>query len=274
MTDRALPRDGDLLHPADDVQRVRVGEVPIAAVTLQEAMALMDRWVADPNSRRTVTFTTSHIVVEADSDERFLSIMRGFDLNCPDGAPIAWMAGMRTHRSQPTVSGPDFMPAYCEHGVTLGHRHFIYGGKEGVAEAAAEELRRRYPGIQIAGWYSPPFRPLTEEEDAEVCRLINDSDADLVWICLGCPKQEWWMYNHRPKLEAPVLLAVGQAVDVLAGSVGRAPRLVRKLGMEWFYRLLKEPRRLWKRYLVGNTRFVLKVLKESLTGSYKSDPVA
>jgi N-acetylglucosaminyldiphosphoundecaprenol N-acetyl-beta-D-mannosaminyltransferase len=164
------------------------------------------------------------------------------------------------------VSGPDFMPLYCEQSRERGYRHFLYGAAPGVAEKAARKLQELYPGIQIAGVYTPPYRPLSAEEDDAVCRRINESGADLVWVCLGCPKQEKWIYAHRARLNAKVLLAVGQAIDILGGARARAPRFIRQAGLEWFYRLLREPRRLWKRYLTTNFLFLMWAARESLFG--------
>jgi N-acetylglucosaminyldiphosphoundecaprenol N-acetyl-beta-D-mannosaminyltransferase len=148
------------------------------------------------------------------------------------------------------------MPLFCEQTANQGYRHFLYGGGEGIAQKTARELVRRYPSIQIAGEYSPPFRQLSRQEDEQVCRQINDSGADIVWVCLGCPKQEKWILEHRDLLNAKVILAVGQAFDILAGVRPRAPERFRRFGMEWAYRLIQEPGRLWKRYLFTNTLFM------------------
>jgi N-acetylglucosaminyldiphosphoundecaprenol N-acetyl-beta-D-mannosaminyltransferase len=148
------------------------------------------------------------------------------------------------------------MSLFCEETADLGYRHFLYGGGKGIAEKTAGELSHRYPGLQMVGQYTPPFRELTWQEDEDVCQLINDSGADIVWVCLGCPKQEKWILEHRDRLNAKVILAVGQAFDILAGVKPRAPKLFRRIGMEWLYRLAQEPGRLWKRYLFTNVLFV------------------
>jgi N-acetylglucosaminyldiphosphoundecaprenol N-acetyl-beta-D-mannosaminyltransferase len=153
-------------------------------------------------------------------------------------------------------------------------RHFFYGGADGVAEKAAAELQKRYPQSLVAGVYTPPFRSLTEEENKEVVRIINAARPDVVWVCLGCPKQEIWIHEIRNKLDVPVLLAVGLAVDILAGTRKRAPRILRNLGLEWFYRLCHEPLRLWRRYLVTNSIFLYKLLIETLASFRRSDTKA
>jgi N-acetylglucosaminyldiphosphoundecaprenol N-acetyl-beta-D-mannosaminyltransferase len=143
-------------------------------------------------------------------------------------------------------------------------RHFFYGGAEEVAAKAARMLQRKNPGVQIAGVYSPPFRPLTIEEKQDIVDTINASRADVVWVCLGCPKQEAWIDEFRKKLDVPVLLAVGMAVDIIAGTKKRAPKIMRAFGLEWLYRLCQEPRRLWRRYLIYNSIFLYRLLTEKL----------
>ncbi len=239
-------------------------KVPIGALTMTEAIRQVNRWVATASRPHLVTFVNAHMVVEAQLRPAFAHSMRAMDLNCADGAPVYWLARKQFGRRVAKIAGPEFMPEFCAQSVALGHRHFLYGGPEGVAEEAAATLRRRYPGIQIVGHYSPPFRPLTHGENEEVIAAINASEADLVWVCLGCPKQERWIAAMQDRLDAKVILAVGQAFDILAGRRRRAPAFVRNVGCEWLYRLAAEPKRLWKRYLVTNLLFVLFVLRDSL----------
>jgi len=162
------------------------------------------------------------------------------------------------------VYGPDLMLALCEESKEKGYRHFFYGGAEGVADELAASLTERYPGLQVAGTYSPPFRPLTEDEDQQVVDLINRSGADIVWVGLGTPKQDFWVADHVGRLEAPVLLAVGAAFDFHSGRKRQAPRWMQRAGLEWLFRLLTEPRRLWYRYLVLNPLFIALVTLQLL----------
>ena len=157
------------------------------------------------------------------------------------------------------------MQIFCEQSVNLGHSHFLYGGAPDVAAETASSLQKLYPGIQIAGTYTPPFRPLTAEETEGVAQTIRDSGANVVWVCLGCPKQERWISDMRELLPGKVILAVGQAFDILAGRTERSPEFLSRHGGEWIYRLIKEPRRLWKRYFVTNLVFVYLVTKEKIT---------
>jgi bacterial polymer biosynthesis proteins, WecB/TagA/CpsF family len=253
------------------VRTFQIFDTPIGLLTMPEAVRMVAQWLKEEGRCRLVTFANVHMLVEARLNPDFGDILHQTDLNCPDGSPLAWIgtALHGDHVSQ--VAGPDFMPLFCAQTASQGYRHFLYGGGEGIAEKTAHELVRRYPGIQIAGQYTPPFRQLTRQEDEHVCRQINESGADIVWVCLGCPKQEKWILEHRDLLNAKVILAVGQAFDIVAGVRPRAPRLFRRLGMEWAYRLIKEPGRLGKRYLFTNTLFIAWMLPSLLRGEIGID---
>ena len=181
----------------------------------------------------------------------------------PDGMPLVWLGRLRG-RKVGRVCGPDLMPALCERSREFGYRHFFYGGAEGVAERLADNLRRRFPGLQVVGTHSPPFRPLTDEEDEQAIAKINAADPHFVWVGLSTPKQDAWIATHQTRLNVPVLLAVGAAFDFHAGNLRRAPRWVQGLSLEWLFRLMIEPKRLWRRYLVGNTRFAVYLTAEVL----------
>jgi len=159
------------------------------------------------------------------------------------------------------VYGPDLMLALAEQAAGRGWRSFFYGGRDGVPERLVENLRRRYPGFDAVGWYSPPFRPLTEAEDAAVVERINELRPDLVWVGLSTPKQERWMDAHMGRLEASVLLGVGAAFDIHAGTLPQAPRWMQANGLEWLYRLIREPRRLWRRYISIVPRFMVQIVR-------------
>jgi N-acetylglucosaminyldiphosphoundecaprenol N-acetyl-beta-D-mannosaminyltransferase len=236
--------------------------VPIAAATMLTAIGTVSAWIESRERGKMVTFTNAHMLVEACKNPAFCQILNQSDLNCPDGMPLVWFGRRRGNAEIRRVCGPEFMPAFCETTAEKGWRHFFYGGAEGVAERAAVMLQRKAPGMEIAGTYCPPFRPLTLEEDEEIIHLINSSKPDVIWVGLGCPKQENWIAQHRNRLDASVCLAVGLAFDIAAGLRKRAPAVVRTAGMEWFYRLCQEPRRLWKRYLLYNGIFLYYALTE------------
>ena len=159
------------------------------------------------------------------------------------------------------VYGPDLMLEVCSRSATNGWTHYFYGGKEGVPELLATKLQAKFPGLKVVGSYSPPFRPLTEAEAKEITDSINAADPDFVWVGLSTPKQERWMDAQAGKLAAPAVLGVGAAFDIHAGLLPQAPPWMQKRGLEWLYRLVKEPRRLWKRYLGNNPRFVARILR-------------
>jgi N-acetylglucosaminyldiphosphoundecaprenol N-acetyl-beta-D-mannosaminyltransferase len=203
------------------------------------------------------------MIMEGQRSPEFLSILREMNLNCPDGKPLFWV-GKLQFKNLSQVCGPDFMQAFCEETSRTDFQHFFYGGGPGVAEGVVSELKSRHPTLQIAGFYEPPFRPLSPREDIAVVKQINESGADIVWVCLGCPKQELWMYKHRHVLPGKVILAVGQAFDIVAGVKRRAPAPIRAIGLEWLYRLAHEPKRLFGRYAKTNSAFLVFVILDFL----------
>ena len=237
-------------------------DVPVAKTTMSQAVERVNSWVDEGSIGHIVTFTNVHMVVEARQDPQFGALLAAASMNCPDGTPLFWIGRRRYGDQVEQVAGPDFMSIFCKQSVTRGDRHYLYGGAPGVIEAAVRKLLDLYPGIQIVGMHTPPFRPLTPEEDDAVCESINASGAHLVWVCLGCPKQEKWMFEHRHRLNTNVLLGVGQAIDILAGTRERAPAVIRHAGLEWLYRLLREPGRLWNRYLTTNFLFIVWVVQD------------
>ena len=250
------------------MQTFRILGTPIGVLTMPEAIRVVTQWLKDGDRCRLVTFANVHMLVEARLEPDFGDILRQTDLNCPDGNPLSWIGKALFGGRISQVAGPEFMPLFCEQTAGQGYRHFLYGGREGIAEKAAQQLMVRYPDIQIAGQYAPPFMQLSQREDEKVCTQINASGADVVWVCLGCPKQEKWILEHRDRLNAKVILAVGQAFDILAGTRARAPKIVRRFGLEWAYRLIQEPGRLWKRYLITNLLFIIWVVFSSLRGEF------
>jgi N-acetylglucosaminyldiphosphoundecaprenol N-acetyl-beta-D-mannosaminyltransferase len=245
------------------VARFNVLGTPVACVDMPGAIQTVRGWLQDQGGCRTVTFTNVHMVMEGWKSEHFRELIASMDMNCPDGMPLVWTAHREGVQGIDRVSGPDFLPMFCEATADMKVRHFFYGGNEGVAKKTAEMLQKRIPGFQVAGIYSPPFRTLSQAEDEEIIGTINAAHPDVIWVCLGCPKQELWMQSHKDRLNAKVLLAVGLAFNVVAGVTKRAPRLLRACGMEWLYRLCQEPRRLWRRYLVYNTLFLYQSFREA-----------
>jgi N-acetylglucosaminyldiphosphoundecaprenol N-acetyl-beta-D-mannosaminyltransferase len=181
----------------------------------------------------------------------------GSSFTVPDGQPLVWAMNALGHDMPSRVYGPELMQRACERAARTGLRFYLYGGRDqGALVQLALNLRRRHPGVRIVGGYSPPHRELSAEEESAILEEINDSGADVVWVGIGVPKQEKWMARMRDRLSAPVLVGVGAAFDFHAGLVPQAPESMQRLGLEWAFRLAHEPRRLWKRYLLYNPRFV------------------
>ncbi|OFW17197.1 MAG: glycosyl transferase [Acidobacteria bacterium RIFCSPLOWO2_12_FULL_67_14] len=239
--------------------------VPVSALTRAHALDTIDLWIR----RRTphyVCVTGVHGVMESQRDEELRKIHEMAGMVTPDGMPLVWLAHAKGLSSVERVYGPDLMLACCEAGVSKGYRHFLYGGAPGVGERIAQRLSRRFPGLVVAGMYSPPFRPLTSDEDAALVDRINETRPDIVWVGLSTPKQERWMAAHVGRVEAPVLIGVGAAFDFHAGIKRQAPRWMQRSGLEWSFRLATEPRRLWKRYATNNPQFVWKIAIQMIGG--------
>jgi N-acetylglucosaminyldiphosphoundecaprenol N-acetyl-beta-D-mannosaminyltransferase len=205
--------------------------------------------------------TGVHGVMESQSDPRLVAIHNASAMTTPDGMPLVWACRRAGVETTTRVYGPDLMTALCARAAVDGWRVFLYGGAEGTPELLAERLGEQHRGLDVAGTYSPPFRPLTEAEQAEVVSMIDRSRADIVFVGLSTPKQERWMDAMRPRLEAPVLIGVGAAFDIHAGLLRQAPGWMQRNGLEWLFRLAVEPRRLWKRYLSNNPRFVAGIVR-------------
>ncbi len=243
--------------------------VGVSAVQIPEVISMLERWISERKSPRFVAVTGMHGVSEAQHDRYFMSILQNADLVVPDGMPLVWLGRWRGFNLKRRVYGPELMATFLQQ-TGARYRHFFYGGAPGVADRLAAVTKEKY-GINVVGIHCPPFRLLTAEEDDAVVKQISDSGADVVWVGLSTPKQERWMFEHRGKLSAPVMLGVGAAFDLNAGTLSQAPRFMREHGLEWFYRLLAEPRRLWRRYILTGGKFVWNVSLE-LTGLKSFQP--
>ncbi len=254
---------GALDAPPPEIPRCDVLGVEVSAVNMRLAVAQVDHWVRARECHY-VCITGVHGVMESQRDPLLKRIHNAAGMVTPDGMPMVWVNKLRGNAHVSRVYGPDLMLEVCRLSLERGWRHFFYGGGEGVAELLAQKLGERFPGLRVAGTYCPPFRALTDEEDRHVVETINRSGADIVWVGLSTPKQEYWMHKHLGRLHAPVMVGVGAAFDFHAGLKTQAPRWMQKIGMEWFYRLLTEPKRLWKRYLTNNPLFVWSFALQSL----------
>jgi N-acetylglucosaminyldiphosphoundecaprenol N-acetyl-beta-D-mannosaminyltransferase len=236
--------------------------VPLALTDYERTMDWMDAAVAE-RRREYVCVAAVHTVMACAEDPELRAAVLGSSLTVPDGQPLVWAMNALGHNLPSRVYGPELMARHCERSARTGTRLFLYGGRnQGALVQLALNLRTQYPGLKIVGGYAPPFRPLDPDEEAAVAGEINRSGADVVWVGIGVPKQEKWMAAMRPRLDAPVLVGVGAAFDFHAGLTAQAPNWIQSLGLEWLFRLATEPRRLWKRYLRYNPRFVAGFLRQ------------
>jgi N-acetylglucosaminyldiphosphoundecaprenol N-acetyl-beta-D-mannosaminyltransferase len=223
----------------------------------------IERWVA-ARDRRYVCVCAVNTIMEARRAPEVRGALRDADMVTPDGMPLVWLSRLAGHHGTTRVYGPDLLLACFERSARQGHRHYFYGGRPGVASRLAATLADRFPGARVAGASDAVGRTLAELTDDRTADMIDDSGADVVWVGLGAPRQELWMRRMRARLQAPVLIGVGAAFDFHTGDVRQAPRALQRAGLEWAFRLSQEPRRLWRRYLLGNSRFVFEVLCQNL----------
>lgn len=255
FSESAAPREG-----------AAVLEAFIDALTWDQAIGQIAQWGA-AHASRYVCICNVHSVVTTTNDVEFKIAVNNADMATPDGAPIAWALRQLGYPSQERINGPDLMMRYMAEAERLGQRVFFYGSTESTLERLCVALRCQFPSLEIAGTCSPPFRPLSREEDEAIVKQINDSGANVVFVGLGCPKQEKWMADHRGRINA-VMIGVGAAFDYHAGVVRRAPLWWQRNGLEWLYRLGSEPRRLFKRYMVTNTLFVIGLCRQFVTTKF------
>lgn len=196
-----------------------------------------------------------HTTVMSYENEEYRKIQNSAAMALPDGAPLSSYSRRRGYKQAQRVTGPDLMLELFAVSREKGYRHYFYGATEETLQSMRKVIERDYPGMEIAGMYAPPFRTLTPQEDAEIVEKINNSRPDFIWVGLGAPKQEEWMYQHMGQLQG-VLIGVGAGFDYLAGYIKRAPHWMQKMSLEWLYRLLQDPRRLWRRYFTSNVKFI------------------
>jgi N-acetylglucosaminyldiphosphoundecaprenol N-acetyl-beta-D-mannosaminyltransferase len=236
--------------------------VPLAITDYESTLDWIDAAV-EARQRGYVCVAAVHTVMVCREDPELRAAVLGADFTVPDGQPLVWALNALGHGLPDRVYGPELMERACARAARTGQRLYLYGGRNhGALAELARMLRLRHPGIQIVGGHCPPFRPLTTAEEDAVADEINRSGADVVWVGIGVPKQEKWMARMRDRLEPPVLIGVGAAFDFHAGLVPQAPDALQRLGLEWAFRLLQEPRRLWRRYLRYNPRFVAGFLRQ------------
>lgn len=244
-------------------QKIDILGVKVDAVNLGSAWENVAGWVSR-KEKAYVCVAPVSTIVSCNEDERYRNVVNAAQMVTPDGMPVVWLARAKGFKKVERTYGPDLLLKVCREGQQSGLRHFFYGGTEEVCRRLRAALTVQFPQLKIAGTYAPPFRELTEQENERIIEMINEAQPDILWVGLGSPKQDFWMSQNRAKLSVPVMLGVGAAFDFLSGIKPQAPRWMQRSGFEWFFRLCCEPRRLWKRYIVGNSKFILLLLRERL----------
>lgn len=248
-------------------------------VTCDSAVARIEHWIARPPERtKLVVVTGFHGIWVAHQDPAFRGILNGADLFCPDGIAPVWLSRVRGDPLPARVPGAELMRRFLERAQECAYRSFFYGDTTVTLQALQKGLTDRYPGHRIAGTYSPPFRPLSLDEDERVVAMINEARPDVLWVGLGLPKQERWIHEHLDRLKVPVAIGVGAAFGFLSGKVSRVPQWIGDAGFEWVWRLVVEPKKLWRRDFIDGPRFFYHGLRESLAyrwgrvGRSRDDP--
>lgn len=254
----AAPAESGFSHAHADVLGVKV-----SALNMSSAVDIADRWIA---TRRCgyICLTGVHGVMEAQSDPALRQILNRALINAPDGMPLSWVGHLQGHNQMDRVFGPDFMAAICRLSLQRNYRHYLYGGEPGVAATLKDTLLTKFPGLQIAGTYTPPFRALTDEEQVDLLADLQRAKPDIVWIGLSTPKQEHFMAAYVERFCVPLLVGVGAAFDYHTGRLRDCSPWIKRAGLQWMHRLAQDPKRLRKRYLRNNPAFIWRVVLQML----------
>lgn len=245
-------------HPHADVLGV-----DISAINMNRTLNLSERWIATGKSTY-ICMSGVHGVMEAQSDEKLRRVLNEAFINAPDGMPLSWVGWLQGHRQMDRVYGPDFMANLCRCSVGKGYRHYLYGGRPGVAQELKAELEKRFPGLKVVGTYTPPFRDLTPDEENDLLNDVQNAKPDVVWVGLSTPKQECFIADYVDRLHVPLVVGVGAAFDFHTGRLHDAPVWIKRAGLQWLHRLLQDPGRLWRRYLLNNPVFLWRIALQLL----------
>jgi N-acetylglucosaminyldiphosphoundecaprenol N-acetyl-beta-D-mannosaminyltransferase len=232
----------------------------VSALSFNDVVSEIEAWVKSGSKRRYVCICNTHSLVTAVKNKGFKKVLEEADLCTPDGMPLVWALKLNGFKNQERVDGPNLLLRLSERSAKEGYKIFLYGGTEEVLDRLEKKLKMTFKGINIVGKYSPPFRDLSQTEVKEIINKINNANPDITFVSLGCPKQEIWMNNNYDNINS-VLIGVGAAFNYAVGDINRPPLILQKLGLEWLFRLVSEPQRLWKRYLYNNTVFIYEFIK-------------
>jgi GDP-D-mannose 3',5'-epimerase len=252
-----IPRS-PVTRTATEFPRINILGVGVHAINMAQAVELIDAAMGD-GRKAYVCVTGVQGVMEAQRDAVLKAILNQALLTTPDGMPMVWVGRWQGFHKTARVYGPDLMLEICRLSVERGYTHFLYGGRPGTAEQLKIELAKRFPGIRIVGTHTPPFRELTRSEETELIKLTNSLNPDFFWVGLSTPKQEKFMAHYLGQLHTKLMLGVGAAFDIHTGGIADAPAWVKGAGLQWLHRLLQEPRRLWRRYLINNPQFLWRI---------------
>jgi N-acetylglucosaminyldiphosphoundecaprenol N-acetyl-beta-D-mannosaminyltransferase len=266
--------DSDFSLPSANVLGVKV-----SAVDMELAVDLADQWIQSKAGKGYICAAGVHGVMEAYADPYLRQILNQAWMNVPDGMPMTWVGRLQGLRNMDRVFGPDLMAEMCRLSVQRGYRNFLYGGKPGVAESLRDSLEKRFPGLQVVGTYTPPFRSLTPKEESDLAAQVQESRPHIIWVGLSTPKQERFMAQYMNRLDVPLMFGVGAAFDYHSGRLRDCSRWVKRAGLQWLHRLMQDPKHLWRRYLRSNPAFLwhialqLSRLRQYPSGVLPSDRV-
>jgi N-acetylglucosaminyldiphosphoundecaprenol N-acetyl-beta-D-mannosaminyltransferase len=250
----------------ENAQVERILGLPVHAVSKAQAVEAVVRQGRGDQRGAYVCLTNAHTTVESQGSSALRAAVENAFLSVPDGMPLAWILRRRGYPQTEKVTGIEYMPMVASAGLDAGLRHFLYGGRPGVAEGAGRKLQQLVPGVEIVGTEAPPFTSIEAWPVDLLRRELHRTKPHILWVGLGAPKQELWMGAMSDLLDVPVMVGVGAAFDYLAGTKQPAPRSLRHMGLEWLFRLAVEPKRLWRRYLVGNSTFAYLLMRDQLSG--------
>ena len=251
------------------IESYKILGIPIHAVQIPDVVQIMNNWIKENSRGHTIVAANSHVVNEARRNPDYGKILRSADLVVADGMPLVLMGRINGFPMKRRVYGPELMEASLDN----SYRHFFFGGDKGVAEDLARQLQKRVPHLQVAGTLSPERATAEELGTPEILDKIKQSRPDILWVGLGAPKQEKWMHLFREKLDVPVMIGVGAAFDFHTGRTRQAPSWMQEHGLEWLFRLVTEPRRLWKRYLIQGPEFALYLMGEIISGKHRGNKI-
>ena len=241
-----------------NIRRINVLGVGVHDVNLDQSLGEIESAIAAGN-KGYVCATGVHGVMEAQKDAQLKSIFNRSLVTTPDGRPTVWVGRLQGSRTMDQLTGPNLMLSVCELSAKLGYTNFFYGGNTGVADELKQNLCRRFPGLKVVGTYTPPFRKLNSAEEAELISTVARLKPDIFWVGLSTPKQERFMAEYIHRLDTTLMMGVGAAFDMHTGRIQDSPDWIKRAGLQWAHRLAQEPRRLWKRYLINNPRFIFKI---------------